>query len=73
MKWAVYIDDPRENCFECYFFKTKEEAMDRVNHLIHKCEQESCDREKNLHWDIALFEVKGECVWGPDGLVLEPK
>ena len=66
MKWAVYIDK-QEHDIECIFFKTEEEARKHIVMLIKECEQVSADEEQNLHWDITLLEVKGECHWTQDG------
>ncbi len=73
MKYAVYVDNPKSDSLDCNFYKTKEEALDAIDGLIGRCEQESADAEKNLHWDITLLEVKGEVGWGPDGLRLVNK
>lgn len=68
MKYAVYAE--RYNGIECFFFKTEEEAKSKINSLIEVCESLSVDTEENLHWDITLLEVKGECFWAENGLQL---
>ncbi len=70
MRYAVYVDNPRSPEYDVNFYKTKEEALDAIDGLIGRCEQESADAEKNLHWDITLLGVEGEVVWGPNGLCL---
>ena len=68
MKYAVYCQD--ENTTECLFYKTEEEAKTSIGKIIKECEGCSEDREKNLHWDIILLKIIGECHWTQDGLQL---
>ena len=70
MKYAVYVDNILEDEIQFTFFKTEEEAKARILNLITKCEEDSEDAEKNLHWDITLLKVIGECNWTHDGLKL---
>jgi hypothetical protein len=71
MKWAVYADENYE--ISCVFFETRADAKAHINELIKSCELASVDSEENLHWDITLLEVKGECHWTQDGLTLIAK
>lgn len=68
MKYAVYSQN--EDSTECLFFKTEEEAKVCIGEIIRECESYSEDGEKNLHWDITLLKVIGECHWTQDGLQL---
>ena len=68
MKYAVYVQN--EDSTECIFFKTEEEAKLHISAQIRECEDVSEGMEKNLHWDITLLKVTGECHWTQDGLQL---
>jgi len=69
MKYAVYYQTEDET--ECHFFKTEEEAKASIRKLIKDCEDCSVNEEKNLHWNITLLKVIGECNLAQDGLKLE--
>lgn len=71
MKYAIYFEEGNGD-INCEFYSTLDLAKARVKDLMKDCEKQwEDDPEQNCPtMDITLFEVKGEVVYGPNGLVL---